>query len=137
MTAQFKEALIYNNKELRMCALPFSKYLLLAGIDNPFKSQFSSLWRGYTGTWEILDGRLYLIKLYGHLHDGTEGNLETFFPGFPDRVFAHWYSGTLRIPQGKIIKYVHMGFGSIHESDLFLEIQKGILKQEYIVNNIK
>lgn len=135
MTAQFKEVLIYNNKELRMCALPFSNYLYLAGIENPFVSNCTALWRGYTGTWEILDGRLYLIKLYGYLHDGTQGNLETFFPGFPDRVFAHWYSGTLRIPQGDIIKYVHMGFQSIYKSDLFFEIQKGILTKKYKVKN--
>lgn len=137
MTAQFTESLIYNKKELRMCTLPFSNYLYLAGIDNPFKSNCSALWRGYTGTWEVLDGRLYLIKLYGHLQDGTEGNLETFFPEFPHRVFAHWYSGTLRIPQGDTIKYVHMGFQSIHESDFFIQIQKGIVIQKYIINNDK
>jgi hypothetical protein len=33
----------------------------------------------------------------------------------------------VRIPQGKILKYVHMGFGSIYELDLFIKIEKGVV----------
>ena len=35
------------------------------------------------------------------LIDAVPATLETVFPGFPDRVFAHWYSGTIRLPQSR------------------------------------
>ena len=61
------------------------------------------------------------------MEDGTEASVATIFPGFPDRVFAHWYSGTIRIPQGKQLEYVHMGYGSTYERDLFLDVERGVV----------
>jgi hypothetical protein len=57
------------------------------------------------------------------------------FPDFPDRVFGHWYSGTIRIPQGKLLEYVHMGYGSTYERDLFLEIEKGAVTSTRLRQN--
>ena len=61
--------------------------------------------------------------------------MATLFPDYPDRVFAHWYSGTIRIPQGKLLNYVHMGYGSTYERDLFLEIEKGVIKNTRMRQN--
>lgn len=67
---------------------------------------------------------------------GTETNLlETVFPGYPDRVFAHWYSGTLRIPQGNTLKYVHMGYQSTYERDLLIEVERGVIGDVRIREN--
>ena len=71
---------------------------------------------------------MYLIELHGRTEGGDEVSVATIFPDYPDRVFAHWYSGTIRIPQGKLLNYVHMGYGSTYERDLFLEIEKGVIK---------
>lgn len=60
----------------------------------------------------------------GPLEDGTPASLASVFPEFPERVFAHWYSGTRRIPQGRRLQYVHMGYGSTCERDLLLEIER-------------
>ena len=109
--------------------------LLLAVTVRSSESNCTALWRGYVGTWEIIDGRLYLIELHGELEGGGAASLATGFPGFPDRVFAHWYSGTLRIPQGKMLKYLHMGYGSTYERDLFLEIEKGVVKNTWVRQN--
>ena len=87
----------------------------------------TACWRGYVGEWEISADRLYLVGVEGMLNDGTEATLETIFPGFPDRVFAHWYSGTIRLPQGKLLDYVHMGYASVYERDLLLTIENGVL----------
>ena len=57
------------------------------------------------------------------------------FPGFPDRVFAHWYSGTVRIPQGKQLEYVHMGYASKFERDLFLDIERGVVVSTRVRQN--
>lgn len=134
MTAQVREKLIYGGKLLSMCSCPLYVFFKLSNFSKKIRSPHTALWRGYVGTWEIVDNRLYLIELCGDFVDGSQVSLEAIFPGYPDRVFAHWYSGVLRIPQGDLLKYVHMGFGSIYESDLFLNINKGYVvdvHQEY------
>lgn len=127
MTAQISEKLIYEGQNLSMCTNPLEDYFAMGGDRPRFESNCTALWRGYVGTWKIVDGRLYLIKLLGDLEGGGEASLATIFPDYHDRVFAHWYSGTIRIPQGKLLNYVHMGYGSTYERDLFLEFEKGVL----------
>ncbi len=63
----------------------------------------NALWRGYVGRWEIVDDRLYMVGINAAAFRGEPFPLELLFPGFGDRVFAHWYSGTLRVPQGRLL----------------------------------
>ena len=126
MTAQIGERIIYEGEEHSMCEEPLFSYFHLGGKQPKFGLTSTALWRGYVGTWEVLDDRLYLVALEGSLEDGSAANLETVFPGFPTRVFAHWYSGTIRIPQGKLLDYVHMGYESVYERDLLLTFDNGV-----------
>lgn len=135
MTAQIAETLHYQGEDLPMCTNPLGAYFAMGGFNPPFESNCTALWRGYVGRWEIVDGRLYLVELSGTLEDGTEASVATIFPDFPDRVFAHWYSGTIRIPQGKQLEYVHMGYGSTFERDLLLEVERGVLKNTRVRHN--
>jgi hypothetical protein len=127
MTAQIGEKLNYEGREVSMCSEPLGVFFALGGHSPEFEFTCTALWRGYVGTWEIVNDRLYLISLSGTLKDGSDATLETVFPGYPDRVFAHWYSGTLRIPEGAQLEYIHMGYGSTYERDRFLRIEKGVL----------
>jgi len=127
MTAQFAERLRYQGEDVAMCTEPLSDYFAMGGVSPRFESNCTALWRGYVGSWEIVDERLYLIGLDGTLEGGAKASLASVFPGFPDRVFAHWYSGTIRIPQGKQLKYVHMGYESTFERDLFLDVDRGLV----------
>ncbi len=127
MTAQIAEKLLYQGQRVAMLTNPLNDYFAMGGFNPRFESRSTALWRGYVGGWEIVDERLYLVSLDGTLEDGTDATLETVFPGFPDRVFAHWYSGSVRIPQGKQLEYVHMGYASKFEQDLFLEIERGVV----------
>lgn len=135
MTAQFAERLLYQGKEVAMCTNPLGDYFAMGGYTPRFESNCTALWRGYVGRWEIVDERLYLIELHGTLEDGTEASVATIFPDFPDRVFAHWYSGTIRIPQGMLLDYVHMGYGSTYERDLFLDIERGVVVATRLQHN--
>ena len=99
----------------------------MGGFNPKFESNCTALWRGYVGSWEIVEDRLYLVGLSGTIEGGADATLATIFPDFPDRVFAHWYSGTIRIPQGKQLEYVHMGYGSTFERDLFLDLERGVV----------
>ena len=135
MTAQATETLIYKGEKLRLCAEPLAGYFELKGIEAPFRAPHTALWRGYVGTWEIVDDRLYLVDLMGWAESGGKVGLEFLFPGFPTRVFAHWVNGLLRATRGERIRYVHAGFGSVYEHDLLFQFDDGILKSVVIRNN--
>jgi hypothetical protein len=135
MTAQIGERLTYDGREVSMCTEPLGDYFAFGGHNPEFEFTCTALWRGYVGTWEIVGDRLYLVGLTGTLKDGAEATLESVFPGYPDRVFAHWYSGTLRIPEGKQLEYVHMGYASTYERDCFLMIEKGVVFGSHVRQN--
>lgn len=135
MTAQIAERLRYQGQTWSMCDNPLDDYFAFGGVRPGFQWDCTALWRGYVGLWEILNDRLYLLELHGTLEDGTAASLASVFPDYPERVFAHWYSGTLRIPQGRLLKYVHMGYGSSYERDLLLEIERGVLVASRVQHN--
>ncbi len=127
MTAQVPEELFFKSKKYAMCTNPLEDYCALGGELPKFAPSCTALWRGYVGTWRIACNRLYLAKIDGKLMSGQDAALETVFPGYQKRVFAHWYSGVIRLPQGKMLQYVHLGYGSTYERDLLLEFEKGVL----------
>lgn len=136
MTAQISENLRYEGKDVSMCSTPLSDYFAFGGHCPDFDTlRCTALWRGYIGQWEILDKRLYLIGLSGQLKDGSAVTLADVFPGYPERAFAHWYSGTIRIPQGRQIEYVHAGFGSTYESDLLIDLERGVVVSTSVRHN--
>ena len=77
----------------------------------------------------------YLVGIKATLADGNAASLVTIFPDSPDRVFAHWYSGTLRVPQGEMLNYVHMGYGSTFERDLLIEVKQGVVVATHAQDN--
>ncbi len=127
MSAQIPESLRYEDALHVMCTNPLDAYLALSGRDPGFQTVSTSLWRGYLGQWEITGKRLYLVGLRGRLRDGRHASLESLFPGYSDRVFAHWFSGLLRLPQGRPLKLIHDGYDTPFERDLLLSIQRGKL----------
>lgn len=135
MTAQIAERLTFDGQQVALLTNPLDLYFELGGHNPGFQSTSTALWRGYVGSWEVVNDRLYLVGLNGVLESGADANLESVFPGFPERVFAHWYSGTLRIPQGKRIKYVHMGYGSTYERDVLLTLRNGVVINKSERNN--
>lgn len=135
MTAQVSERLIFEGSEYSMCSEPLGDFFGFGGRRPEFRSPHTACWRGYVGTWEVIDGRLYLTQLKGWLKNGDEATLETVFPGYGERVFAHWFTDTVRLPQGKQLKYVHMGYGSTYERDLLLRFSKGELIERSVREN--
>ena len=62
MTAQVCESIIYKGKKLEMATEPL-KVILDSRPELKFYAEWTSCWRGYRGTWEITNERLYLICL--------------------------------------------------------------------------
>ena len=139
MTAQISETLIYGGKKIAMCTEPLSCYLRQSGIE--FESNSTALWRGYEGTWELrgleeTEQKLYLVGLSAlDKETNRKLGLKDLFPEYPLGVFAHWFSGQIRLPQGAQLKYIHMGYASIYEYDLFMEFSRGVLTKQYAIHN--
>lgn len=135
MTAQTGDELIYEGRKVCMSSEPLGDYFVFSGNKPEFQITCTALWRGYIGTWEIINDRLYLVGLSEALMYGEEATVETIFPGYPDRVFAHWYTGTLRIQEGELLDYVHMGYASTYERDRFLKVEKGVIAGSRVRQN--
>jgi hypothetical protein len=136
MTAQVSEKLFYEGKSIFLFSEPLALYLMQNQIR--FTSPHTANWRGYVGTWEIIETegveRLYLVGIEAHKDYETILTLPDLFPGF-DKVFAHWFTGELRCPQGDLVEYVHMGYASTYEYELFLEFKQGVLVHKYAIHN--
>ena len=136
MTAQIAERIIIEGKNASLYTNPLSLYLQQCGIS--FESPNTANWRGYVGTWETIevDGveRLYLVELAAHRTYLEVVGIPEIFPGF-DKVFAHWFSGELRLPQGKMLKYVHGGYASTYEYDLLIQIKQGVVVDRSVRKN--
>ncbi len=136
MTAQVSESLIYGGKEIPLFTNPLSLYLKNNGI--AFESPHTANWRGYVGTWEILEHqgveRLYLVGLSAHKTYDEILSLSDVFPGH-NKVFAHWFTGELRCPQGAQLEYRHMGYASVYEYDLLMDFKQGVMLGKHARHN--
>lgn len=126
MTAQISEVLIVGGSRRALRACPLEYFFQVGGLRPNLRPASTALWRRYVGTWEIVDDRLYLVGLRGTLADGAPLSLADVFPGYPDRVFAHWFHGRLNVPQGRIVEYVHLGFASRYEREEFMFFEAGV-----------
>jgi hypothetical protein len=131
MTAQVHECLIMNDEEISMAfcpQLPENDPRIIEVTDDEIDCDsiiFSTACcRHYIGTWEIKNDKFYLINIEGKfkLVDETP-------------VFADWFTGTLKIPEGKMLEYVHMGYESVYEREIQIRIEKGIVTNSKTIHN--
>ena len=72
-------------------------------------------WRRYVGSWELRDGRLYLLAIDGRYElTGSEPLL------------ADWFTGILTVPSGETLEYVLTGFETVFEEVLHIRIRNGV-----------
>lgn len=135
MTAQATESLIYQGEQLPLCEEPLAGFFRLIGNKPPFEAPHTALWRGYIGAWEIIEQRLYLTALRGWIDGSQQVDLSFLFPEYPERVFAHWVTGRLRATRGKRVRYVHAGFVSVYQQDVFFRFDDGILSSVEVQDN--
>jgi len=137
MTAQFSERLSWNGKKLAMCSEPLGFWLSANGRNLRFAMSSTACWRGYIGSWKIINDRLYLVGFEAHSEEGAPLGIEDLFPGYEKGVFAHWVTREVRCPQGKMLDYVHMGYASTYEMDLYLTFSRGYLVSKRLETNGK
>lgn len=125
MTAQIPEQLILDGERMAMTFCPslpdahprivdVTTQRTATSRENSALVNSTACWRRYIGTWEIRERRLYLTHLVGRYE---------LLPG--PSLLADWFTGVLRIPRGDVLRYVHMGFGSVFEKELHIDIDAG------------
>jgi len=140
-TAQMPDKLIYEGKTVDIHSEPLEQYFN-KNHPKPFSMMqptCTALWRGYLATWEIKKDKLYLVKVVGGGcgDDEPEVPISKLFPGKSSPIFANWYSGTLVVPQGKMLSYEHMGYEQVYEKELRIRISKGKVVGKKTIDNRK
>ena len=126
MTTQVKERIIIDGEKY-----PLLNALSLPEDDTKIKQKEgatytrSSCWRGYVGTWEIKDDKLYLIEFSSGMYD-VLANLP---------IVADWVSGTAKVATGEV-KASSSWDIETYETEMHLTFENGLLvKTENIKND--
>jgi len=144
-TAQIPDLLIYKGKEYKLQTNPLEAYFEKHPDKRPNKGGSSALWRKYIATFKIKDNYLYLediatqfTKITKITKEESKKNktiknfkFKSIKKSIKEEIFKKqiikidWFTGILVLPYGKMINYVHMGYGSTYENYILLEVQKG------------
>jgi hypothetical protein len=129
MTTQRTDSIKINNEEYILYDLPLEQSWELQ--ENPilfYSLSTASQTRGYHAKWLIENNKLYLIYLYGeNFIKNEEYSIKDIFPSSEDKVFAYWFTGILKVPRGKMVKFQHSGWGSSYEYSTTIEVKAAII----------
>ncbi|MCL2012644.1 MAG: hypothetical protein FWG75_07665 [Cystobacterineae bacterium] len=134
-TAQISDKLIYKGKKYALHSNPLEEYFQKHPQKRPkTESVSSALWRGYIATFEFKNKELFLKDIEGLVHS-KDGKPErkSFLAELldeKDSMKIDWFSGTLVVPDGKQIEYVHLGYLSLYEKYILIEIKEGNFVKE-------
>ncbi|RSK36177.1 hypothetical protein [Hymenobacter metallilatus] len=137
-TAQQPDYLVYRGDTLQLQSNPLEGWLHKLPQRPPeLESGSTACWRGYTATWLLENGQLFLLEIRPGCNSSKASiPLRRWFrPDARGRVAATWVSGTLDMPLGKLLHYEHMGYGSMYEKDWLLTFQHGRLVGQHTYRN--
>ena len=133
-TAQYPDKIIFNGKEYSLHSNPMETYFKYNPDKRPKGGVTSTaLWRGYVATFEVRDSQLFVKDIQieywdttnSKSHDPKWKSVLTEVFGEQKNIKVDWLTGLLVLPYGKLINYVHMGYGSTYKKYFLLEINKG------------
>ncbi len=134
MTAQIHEILIFDGKRetMNFCPPLPERHPRVVEMERKIDSEdlsasilySTACWRGYQGAWMIEGGRFYLVGLRGRYALVGE-----------EPIFADWFSGMLRVSVGDVLEYVHMGFGSVFEGEIHIQVENGLVGSSREISN--
>jgi hypothetical protein len=132
MTAQTPERIFIDGKPNILDATPL--YRLLASRRAKLKDDryfTTACYRGYVGTWQIIDGMLHLVTVCmmrddeSPLSDVERRYFLSLVPCSTFPVPAFWFNGRLRIPLGRRLVYSHHGWSSWYERERVVTCRGG------------
>ncbi|WP_154659593.1 hypothetical protein [Arenimonas composti] len=131
-TAQEGDRIRLDGKEFWLQTEPLEEWIKAQGWRPPEAAMISSSnWRGYIAEWTVEEGQLVLVDAWIRVRGRSEefsmqqqSIREDLFPAMP-RVVADWYSGAILIPDGELVDYVHLGYGSTFDHYQLLIVEHG------------
>jgi hypothetical protein len=138
MTAQIPERIILAGRPRALYGDPLHRLLASSRMTvREYGTGFSTgCYRGYCGTWEIIDHRLHLVHLNLMCPDEAPipKELRTRLlraascANFP--IPAHWFNGRLRIAIGRRLVYSHHGWSHWFERERVIAFAAGKVRRE-------
>lgn len=143
-TAQYPDKIVYKGKEYDLYTNPMEPYFKEHPDKRPRGGLMSTaLWRGYVATFEFRNNTLVLKDIGIRAHVKTkDGKQDYGWKSVKDEIIPEgnsllidWFTGILVLPHGKLVKYVHMGYGSTYSDYIILEVKKGKLTDKRAFNH--
>ncbi len=133
-TPQDSEILIYGNDTMFMDIFPL-EVLIKQNQELHKKIMASSdcmqttCWRGYHGTWRIVNDSLFLARLENGCQE-KELEISKFFDASEiskNGVFAYWYSNRMEVNYGRFLDFDEATWSSIYEGTFKCDVSNGII----------
>jgi hypothetical protein len=146
-TAQRGDILVLKGKKYSIYTNPLRPFL----DRNPGRLPESNIistsnWRGYVATWEVKNDRLVLtdVGMLQSVGKPSEVNpsteirsvMATMFPE-QNEVLADWFTGNIIIPDGELVRYVHMGYASMYSKYIILQVKNGAITRNWTAENVE
>lgn len=138
MTAQLPDRIMLDGQSWDLYTNPLEQYWSRLRNARPALYPLPYCMRGYVATWVIKDHQLFLISVDGNYEKksvffgsrSARFSIDTLWPRLNSQTIkASWYSGKLRIPQGKMSIYDFNGYNSRFEKEVIVTVENGdILK---------
>lgn len=134
MAAQLPDIIFYNDEKLELYSNPLESYWSSNKKRRPTFQVEEECRRGYIATWEIIDKLLILREIDGNVEKRfflfwrkiKRYSMKMLFPAINTKgVVASWFTGKIRIPQGKMMFYVHQEYDSRFEREMVITIERG------------
>jgi hypothetical protein len=136
MAAQVPDRILLDGEHQNLYSNPLESFWNSNGKKRPAFFSQPNCERGYRASWEIRSNQLFLADIEGYFsrrfllfwRKSVPYTLRLFRsrPAY-EPVKASWFSGKLRIPQGKMTRYEHSGYDSRFEKEIIMTVEKGNL----------
>ncbi|GHN02212.1 hypothetical protein WSM22_37010 [Cytophagales bacterium WSM2-2] len=143
MSAQIPDKIVLNGLCQDLYSNPLEHYWLRNNKRRPSFFEQKDCVRGYVAKWEISNSQLLLKEVKGeykrwHIFFGREAEdftIKTLFPKAKNRaVKASWFSGKIRVPQGRMTFFEDRGYDSRFEKEIIITIEKGDVVKSVMID---
>jgi hypothetical protein len=143
MAAQLPDLIFFQSRQLELYSNPLESYWVEHHKKRPSFQPAILCRRGYVATWEIRENQLLLKGIDGNIEQShwvfwrkvIPYSLNMLFKNTDAGVLAAWFTGKIRIPQGKIILYVHHDYDSRFEREILITIRQGLIIKTVVLDN--
>jgi len=131
MTIQVQEIIKIDGEFQVLLSRPFEPFL--KALEVKLVPISTACWRGYIGTWELVNNVLYLTGIKLNYHEEDEEKL------IPLKLYdviyqATWYTGELKIGIGRLI-YIGDNYQPLYEKEMICTVEGGLITNHDIVKN--